>query len=86
MFKKKKPQPAERRFNLGHPGEPLFQNTPDQDAFIAEEEARLARYNKVMLTPLSVVAVQLAVKGVKAGVRHHKTVQEEGRSKLWDAS
>ena len=82
---KKKPAPAEKRFNLGRPGEVLFQNTADQDAFIAEEAARLAKYNKVMFTPVSVLAVQGVVAGVKAGVQHHRDVKEEGRSKLWDA-
>ena len=82
---KKKQAPAEKRFNLGRPGEPLFQNTPEQDAYIAEEEAHLSRVKLAMITPVP-MAVQLAVEGAKAGVRHHKTVKEEGRSKLWDAS
>ncbi len=82
---KKKPVPEEKRFNLGRPGEPLFQNTPEQDAFIAEEEAKQARLRLAMITTVP-LAAQLAAEGVKAGVRHHKTVKEEGRSKLWDAS
>jgi uncharacterized protein (DUF2236 family) len=81
---KKKPQPVEKRFNLGRPGEVLFQNTPEQDAANAAEEAWRDRQVKAMLTPLSVVAVQLAMEGVKAGILHHKAVKEEGRSKLWD--